>query len=118
MNARRFAASRVLLLGEAAHVFPPIGAQGLNLGYRDVAALAGVLGPRTADPGASDRIAAYERARRLDIASRTAAVDALNRSLLTDFLPVQGMRGLGLFLLDRIPALREAVMKRGMAQVS
>ena len=115
MNAARFAAGRAVLVGEAAHLFPPIGAQGLNLGYRDVADLGRLLAGRFDDPGASDRLAAYDRARRADVLTRTAAVDALNRTLLTGFLPVQGLRGLGLFLLDRVPALRKALMRQGVA---
>lgn len=115
MNASRFAMSRIALVGEAAHVFPPIGAQGLNLGYRDVRELAEILAGPIADPGASDPLAAFDRARRSDVLTRSAAVDALNRTLLTDFLPVQGLRGLGLFLLDRLPPLRRAVMRRGLA---
>jgi 2-octaprenyl-6-methoxyphenol hydroxylase len=114
MRAARLAADRVALVGEAAHLFPPIGAQGLNLGYRDVAALGDVLAGRPPDPGESRRLAAYERARRADVFTRTAAVDALNRTLLTGFLPVQGVRGLGLFLLDRIAPLRRAVMRQGV----
>ncbi|HMN84693.1 MAG TPA: UbiH/UbiF family hydroxylase [Bauldia sp.] len=114
MNAARFAAGRAVLVGEAGHLFPPIGAQGLNLGYRDVADLGTVLARRPADPGAADRLAAYDRARRADVLTRTAAVDALNRTLLTGFLPVQGLRGLGLFLLDRVPALRRALMRQGV----
>jgi 2-octaprenyl-6-methoxyphenol hydroxylase len=115
MTARRFAANRVMLVGEAAHLFPPIGAQGLNLGYRDVAALGETLAGPLSDPGADDRLAAYDRARRIDVLSRTAAVDALNRTLLSDFLPVQALRGLGLFLIDRIPALRQMAMRQGVA---
>jgi 2-octaprenyl-6-methoxyphenol hydroxylase len=115
MNAARFGAGRAVLVGEAAHLFPPIGAQGLNLGYRDVADLGRVLAGRRGDPGAPDRLAAYDRARRADVLTRTAAVDALNRTLLTGFLPVQGLRGLGLFLLDRVPALRRALMRQGVA---
>ena len=115
MNAARFAAGRAALVGEAAHLFPPIGAQGLNLGYRDVADLGRVLAPRGARPGAPDRLAAYDRLRRSDVVTRTTAVDALNRTLLTGFLPVQGLRGLGLFLLDRVPALRRALMRQGVA---
>ena len=60
-------------------------------------------------------LAAYERARRGDVFLRTTAVDALNRTLLNGFLPVQAMRGLGLFLLDRVPPLRRAVMRQGVA---
>ncbi len=53
--------------------------------------------------------------RRADVGSRTLAVDLLNRSLLTDFLPVQSVRGLGLYMLDRIGPLRRAVMREGVA---
>jgi 2-octaprenyl-6-methoxyphenol hydroxylase len=115
MTARRFAASRVALVGEAAHVFPPIGAQGLNLGYRDVAALERVLARHRDDPGAPAALDAFERARRPDVVSRTAAVDALNRTLLSAFLPAQMARGLGLFLLDSVPPLRRAAMQQGLA---
>ena len=115
MNAARFAAGRAALVGEAAHLFPPIGAQGLNLGYRDVADLGRVLAPRVGAPGAPARRAADDRLRRSDVVTPTPAVAALNRTLLTGFLPVQGLRGLGLFLLDRVPALRRALMRQGVA---
>jgi 2-octaprenyl-6-methoxyphenol hydroxylase len=115
MTATAFAAGRAVLVGEAAHLFPPIGAQGLNLGFRDVAALGGPLASRVADPGAPALLADYDRSRRADVVSRTAAVDALNRTLLTAFLPVQALRGLGLFLLDRVAPLRRAVMRQGVA---
>lgn len=115
MNARRFAANRVALAGEAAHLFPPIGAQGLNLGYRDVTALAEILAGRQEDPGADDVLTAYDRARRGDVFARTTAVDALNRTLLSAFLPVQALRGAGLFLLDRVPPLRRLAMRQGVA---
>jgi 2-octaprenyl-6-methoxyphenol hydroxylase len=119
MTARAFAANRVMLVCEAAHLFPPIGAQGLNLGYRDVVALeetlSEALGKNGDDPGSPASIAAYDRARRGDILARTAAVDALNRTLLSDFLPVQALRGLGLFLIDRVPMLRQMAMRQGIA---
>ena len=115
MTSARVASGRIALVGEAAHVFPPIGAQGLNLGYRDVAALGDALAGPSEDAGAPGGLAAYDRARRADILTRTMAVDTLNRTLLTGFIPVQAARGLGLFLLDRIPALRRAVMRQGVA---
>ena len=59
-------------------------------------------------------LARYDRMRRTDVTTRAFAVDALNRSLLTDFLPVQGVRGFGLYLLDRIAPLRRAVMREGV----
>jgi 2-octaprenyl-6-methoxyphenol hydroxylase len=116
--AQRFAAERVALVGEAAHVVPPIGAQGLNLGLRDAATigeLAVAAHREGADLGSETVLARYDRLRRPDVASRTTAVDLLNRSLLADFLPAQGLRGLGLYLLDRIGPLRRALMREGVA---
>jgi 2-octaprenyl-6-methoxyphenol hydroxylase len=115
--AARFGARRVALVGEAAHVMAPIGAQGLNLGLRDAATVAELAvtahrGGR--DVGADEVTRRYDRMRRADVTSRTLAVDLLNRSLLSDFLPVQGARGLGLFLLDRVGALRRAAMREGV----
>jgi 2-octaprenyl-6-methoxyphenol hydroxylase len=112
MNAESLAAKRVMLAGEAAHVFPPIGAQGLNLGYRDVAALARILTNPHADPGSAANIAAYRRLRSADMLLRTAGVDMVNRTLLSAFLPTQGLRGLGLFLLDSVPPLRRTLMRQ------
>jgi 2-octaprenyl-6-methoxyphenol hydroxylase len=116
-TAQSFARNRIALVGEAAHVIPPIGAQGLNLGLRDAATI-GELVVETrrdgADVGAPELLARYDRMRRADVTSRAFAVDALNRSLLSDFLPVQGARGFGLYLLDRIAPLRRAVMREGV----
>lgn len=117
-TARRQAARRVLLVGEAAHVIPPIGAQGLNLGLRDAATVGELVveAHRAGrDVGADDLTARYEQVRRADVMARTIAVDLLNRSLLSGFLPLQGARGFGLFLLDRIGPLRRAVMREGVA---
>jgi 2-octaprenyl-6-methoxyphenol hydroxylase len=115
-TASRFAANRVALVGEAAHLFPPIGAQGLNLGVRDAVAIAEIAGDIHRSGGdVADAIAAYDRRRRADVASRSIAVDLLNRSLLSDFLLVQGLRGLGLYALDRIGPLRRAAMREGVA---
>ena len=117
-TARRFAGQRIALVGEAAHVIPPIGAQGLNLGLRDAATIGEltVAAHRSGhDIGAADVLARYDKMRRADVVSRTLAVDLLNRTLLSDFLPAQGMRGLGLYLVDRIGPLRRAVMREGVA---
>ncbi|MGN6463104.1 MAG: UbiH/UbiF family hydroxylase [Pseudolabrys sp.] len=116
-TASRFAANRIALVGEAGHVIPPIGAQGLNLGLRDAAAIAETVADAVRhgeDPGVDDRLSTYDQARRQDITRRSLAVDLLNRSLLTDFLPVQSARGFGLYLLDRIGPLRRAVMREGV----
>lgn len=117
-SARRLAASRIALVGEAAHVLPPIGAQGFNLGLRDAVAVAELAAEAALsgdDLGADKLTARYNEIRRGDVTTRTLAVDLLNRSLLTDFLPVQGLRGLGLSLLKRIGPLRRAVMREGVA---
>jgi 2-octaprenyl-6-methoxyphenol hydroxylase len=115
-TASAFARGRIALVGEAAHVVPPIGAQGLNLGLRDGATVAEIVADarrQNRDVGAPDVIRQYDTQRRADITSRTVAVDVLNRSLLTDFLPAQGARGLSLFLMDRIGPLRRALMREG-----
>ena len=117
-TARQFAARRVALVGEAGHVMPPIGAQGLNLGLRDAATigeLAVAARRNGADVGGAAVTAEYDRLRRADITSRSVAVDLLNRTLLSDFLPAQSVRGLGLYLLDRIGPLRRTMMREGVA---
>jgi 2-octaprenyl-6-methoxyphenol hydroxylase len=117
-TARAFAARRIALVGEAAHVIPPIGAQGLNLGLRDAATIAelAVAARRDGgDAGGAEVTDAYDRRRRADVTSRATAVDLLNRTLLSDFLPAQGARGLGLYVLDRIGPLRRAMMREGVA---
>lgn len=118
LAAKTLVGNRVALIGETAHVFPPIGAQGLNLSLRDVAALVRLIASahdRGADIGSATVLSAYERERRTDISSRTAAVDALNRSLLNGFLPIQLARSTGLYLADRIGPLRRFLMREGIA---
>jgi 2-octaprenyl-6-methoxyphenol hydroxylase len=116
-TAAAFARDRIALVGEAAHLVPPIGAQGLNLGLRDAATIAELVADARrlgADVGAAGVLACYDAQRRADVTSRTMAVDLLNRSLLTDFLPAQGARGLSAFLVDRIGPLRRALMREGV----
>lgn len=118
VKVERYTDDRIALVGEAAHVFPPIGAQGLNLGLRDVAALRDVVVEARArgdDVGALETLLPYESGRRRDVGTRTAAVDALNRSLLTPFLPLDLARGAGLLALDVVGPLRRMVMREGLA---
>jgi len=118
VTARAFARNRIALVGEAAHVIPPVGAQGLNLGLRDAAAIAELASEAHRDGhdiGGDLVLVRYDTMRRADVGSRSIAVDLLNRSLLIDLLPVQGARGLGLYMLDRIGPLRRAVMREGVA---
>jgi 2-octaprenyl-6-methoxyphenol hydroxylase len=117
-RARSLGVRRVALVGEAAHVIPPIGAQGLNLGLRDAATIGELVAQAYRagrDPGADELILRYAEMRRADVTSRTLAVDLLNRSLLSDFLPLQGARGLGLTLLQHVGPLRRAAMREGVA---
>ncbi|MEE8631501.1 MULTISPECIES: UbiH/UbiF family hydroxylase [Methylobacterium] len=105
---------RLALVGEAAHVFPPIGAQGLNLGLRDAAALRDAVAEGMRDPGSEAVLAGFARGRALDARLRTGAVDTLNRSLLTAFLPSDLARGAGLLALSTIAPLRRLVMREGV----
>ena len=115
MTARRFGTGRIALVGEAAHVFPPIGAQGLNLSLRDIETVLGLaLDARRSHAGLAVG-EAYDRRRRTDIVSRTAAIDLFNRSLLSGFLPVQMLRAAGLHMLSALPPLRYLAMNEGVA---
>jgi 2-octaprenyl-6-methoxyphenol hydroxylase len=112
---RQFAKSRIALVGEAAHVLPPIGAQGLNLGLRDAADIVREAMLSGEDPGSPQVLKRYDSARRADIASRTFAIDAANRSLLSDFLPMQSLRAAGLHLIGSFGPLRRLAMREGLA---
>lgn len=116
--ASNFGRHRTMLVGEAGHVLPPIGAQGLNLGIRDAAAVAKVVGRALAagrDPGGLETLRAYAIARAPDAWTRTAAADLLNRSLMSDLLPVQAARSLGFGAIARLGPLRRFVMREGLA---
>lgn len=108
----------VVLVGEAAHAFPPIGAQGLNLGLRDVADLARALA--AADRSQADwaeRLSRdYARRRAADLARTGGMVDALFRSLLAEMLPAQAMRAGGLWALKLVPSLRKQAFAVGMGR--
>jgi 2-octaprenyl-6-methoxyphenol hydroxylase len=116
--AARLASHRLALVVDAAHAFPPIGAQGLNLGLRDVRGLIEIVraaAAEGADIGAAATLERYMRTRHADIATRMTAVDGLNRSLIADFAPVDAARGFGLAALGAIGPLRRFVMRAGIA---
>ncbi len=114
LRVDRLTAPRVALVGEAAHVFPPIGAQGLNLGLRDVAHLVDCIEAGAGDPGSASVLAAYAARRRADITLRTGAVDLLNRSLLSGFPPVDAVRSAALVALSAVAPLRRSLMRAGV----
>lgn len=110
--------NRVALIGEAGHVIPPIGAQGLNLSFRDAATLADVVSEARAqgdDIGSREVLERYSNARRFDVTSRVWTVDLLNRSLISGFAPVHLLRGLGLFAIGAIAPLRRQLMREGIS---
>jgi 2-octaprenyl-6-methoxyphenol hydroxylase len=109
--------NRVALVGEAAHVIPPIGAQGLNLGFRDAATLAETARDAMGngeDIGGEAALGRYHRLRLADITSRFVAVDLLNRSLLSWSPGIHLARSLGLSALAVSPQLRRRVMHEGL----
>jgi 2-octaprenyl-6-methoxyphenol hydroxylase len=107
--ARAFVADRFALIGDAAHVVHPLAGQGLNIGMRDVAALAETL-IETArlglDIGSAVPLERYERWRRFDSAFSAAVMDGLNRLFSNDSAPLRVLRDLGLGLVDRVPAVK------------
>lgn len=118
LKAKPLAANRTALVGDAAHGMPPIGAQGLNLGLRDAAALADCVGDALRhgrDAGSPLVLNNYIRVRELDVLSRSLGVDLLNRSLLTGLLPVRAARGVVLTGLNAIGPLKRFVMRAGLA---
>ncbi|HEY0236032.1 MAG TPA: UbiH/UbiF family hydroxylase, partial [Afipia sp.] len=112
------AARRIALVGEAAHAFPPIGAQGLNMGLRDAADLAGIVSrarERAEDIGSDQNLSRYVAARHADIFSRSFAIDMANRSLLSELLPVQLVRSLGMNLIGSVGPIRRLAMREGLS---
>ena len=104
------------LVGEAAHAFPPIGAQGLNLGLRDVADLAqAVLAEDRSRPGWADAASRhYAEGRSADLVRTGAMVEGLYRSLVAGMLPAQALRAGGLWALRTLPGLRRQAFALGM----
>ena len=107
--ARSFVAPRMALCGDAAHAIHPIAGQGLNLGFKDAAALAEVVIDAARlglDPGSPDVLARYERWRRFDTVQMGMVTDVLNRLFSNDNGALRVIRDIGLGLVERMPELK------------
>lgn len=113
LTARQFAKDRVILIGEAAHVVPPIGAQGLNMSLRD-AALAADLILASKDADSESLMAEYNALRRAEVLPRQQLIDLMNKSLLLGLLPLEGARALSLSALHYLGPLKRFIMEHGM----
>jgi 2-octaprenyl-6-methoxyphenol hydroxylase len=117
IQAERYAAQRLALIGDAAHVIHPIAGQGWNLGVRDIAALAELLVDAHRlglDLGSSDLLRRYERWRRFDSLTLTTVTDGLNRLFANDFPPLKLARDLGLAAVNNAPGLKRFFMRHAM----
>lgn len=113
--ARSFVAPRLALAGDSAHGMHPIAGQGLNMGFRDVAALAEVVVEADRlgqDIGTLDVLERYETWRRFDTFQMGVTTDVLNRLFSNDLGPLRALRDLGLGLVDRMPALKQYFIRQ------
>jgi len=113
-TARQLTAERVALVAEAAHVLPPIGAQGLNTSLQDVSCLARIAADDPAALGTRGMLEAYAAERAGDIHLRARAIDAFNRICRSGEAPLQALRLAGLKAVHDVAPLRRAVMKAGL----
>jgi 2-octaprenylphenol hydroxylase len=117
LAARRMVAPRVALAGDAAHVIHPLAGQGLNLGLQDVRELAAVLAARDEgrDPGDLRLLRRYERARAEPILGMNIAVDGLFTLFKGEGEALARLRNAGLNLADRVPVLKNVLMRQAMS---
>jgi len=118
--ARSFIADRIALIGDAAHVIHPIAGQGLNMGLKDVAALAEVIVDAARlglDPGAADVLERYQRWRRFDTMAMGLATDSLNRLFSNRSDLLRAARDVGLGLVDRLPNLKRLFIREAAGLV-
>jgi 2-octaprenyl-6-methoxyphenol hydroxylase len=113
-TARTFIGERLALIGDAAHIIHPIAGQGLNMGLRDVAALAEAIADAARlglDPGGPDVLERYQRWRRFDTMTMGIATDGLNRLFSNHSDVLRLARDIGLGLVERMPALKRMFIR-------
>lgn len=113
-RAEALTAQRTAIVAEAAHVLPPIGAQGLNTSLHDIVALVDLAAADPGGLGGPKMLAAYEATRERDIRARAAVIDLFNRVCRSGEVPVQALRLAGLKAVHDIAPLRRAVMRAGL----
>ncbi|PVA10074.1 UbiH/UbiF family hydroxylase [Pelagivirga sediminicola] len=113
-RAERMSAQRVALIAEAAHVVPPIGAQGLNMSLADIAALLDLAEKSRETLGSGAMLDAYSRARHADIVMRTTGIDLLNRASMAGAQPLRDARAMGLNALYAFAPVRRGLMRLGL----
>ncbi|MBS3647869.1 ubiquinone biosynthesis hydroxylase [Pseudaminobacter sp. 19-2017] len=119
--ARDFVKPRFALAGDAAHGIHPIAGQGLNLGFKDAAALAETIVEADRlgrDIGALDVLQRYERWRRFDTLQMGITTDVLNRLFSNDFAPLRTIRDIGLGMVDRMPRLKDYFIRQAAGMAS
>ena len=120
VHPRAFVADRIALVGDAAHVIHPIAGQGLNMGLKDVAALAEVIVDAARlglDPGAADVLERYQRWRRFDTMAMGLATDGLNRLFSNRSDVLRAVRDVGLGVVDRLPGLKRLFIREAAGLV-
>ena len=113
-KARRMTAERTALIAEAAHVLPPIGAQGLNTSLRDVALLLDIAETEPCRLGSSSQLSSYEKSRSAEISLFTCAIDLFNRTCMSSNPGVRLLRRGGLAAVHDLVPLRRAIMRAGI----
>jgi 2-octaprenyl-6-methoxyphenol hydroxylase len=113
-RAEALTAQRTAIVAEAAHVLPPIGAQGLNTSLHDIVALVDLAAANPASIGSPAMLAAYAKSRERDVRARAAVIDLFNRVCRSGEAPVQALRLAGLKAVHDIAPLRHTVMRAGL----
>ena len=116
INAEKLYRNRVMLVGESAHVIPPIGAQGLNLGLRDIITFYNILLDSNAkDPGAKSILSSYNNMRWLDIYKRYKSVNLLYQSMMNNNVGYSALRNIGFLTLNKSKRVRNILLTEGLS---